>query len=248
LRNQQFLSLNELNDAIGEKLNEFNHKPFQKKDGSRASAYAEEKPFLIPLPDRPYELATWKVATVQFNYHVSIDLQNYSCPYEYIKQKVNVRLTRNVVEIFYVGNRIASHPRLHGRAGQYSTSEDHMPPDHKKYISWDTERFINWAGKVGENTEAVVRYFISSHKVEQQGYKSCMTLLKLTDKYSSQRLESACARALSYTARPSLKSIQSILKSGQDKLSDSKPAPESTSNSSQYGFTRGAEYYKRRDD
>ena len=248
LRNQQFLSLYELNEAIKEKLNEFNHKTFQKKDGSRSSAYEEEKPFLIPLPDRPYELATWKIATVQFNYHVSIDFQNYSCPYEYIKQKVNVRLTKNVVEIFYAGNRIASHPRLHGRAGQYSTNEDHMPPDHKKYITWNTERFINWAEKVGENTEAVVRFFISSHKVEQQGYKSCMILLKLTDKYSSQRLESACARALSYTSRPSLKSIQSILKSGQDRLSESKPTQEDTSASSQYGFTRGADYYKRRND
>jgi len=248
LRNQQFLSLCELNEAIREKLIEFNNKPFQKKDGSRAILFAEEKPFLLPLPDRPYELATWKVATVQYNYHISTDFQNYSCPYEYIKQKVNVRLTKNVVEIFFDSNRIASHPRLYGRPGQYSTNEDHMPPDHQKYITWNSERFINWASRTGENTTAVVRFFLSSHKVEQQGYKSCMALLKLADKYSAQRLESACARALSYTARPSLKSVQAILKSGQDKLLESEPAPETISATSQYGFTRGAEYYKRRDD
>jgi hypothetical protein len=81
LRNQQFLSLRELNEAIREKLIEFNKKPFQKKDGSRATEFAQEKPFLLPLPDRPYELATWKVATVQYNYHITTDFQNYSCPY-----------------------------------------------------------------------------------------------------------------------------------------------------------------------
>ncbi len=81
LRNQQFLSLRELNEAIIKKLIEFNNKPFQKKDGSRVIAFSEEKPFLLPLPDRPYELATWKIATIQFNYHISIDSQNYSCPY-----------------------------------------------------------------------------------------------------------------------------------------------------------------------
>lgn len=248
LRNQQFLSLRELNEAIREKLIEFNNKPFQKKDGSRAISFAQEKPFLLSLPDRPYELATWKVATVQYNYHITTDFQNYSCPYEYIKQKVNVRLTKNVVEIFFDCNRIASHPRLYGRPGQYSTNADHMPPDHQKYITWNSERFINWASKTGENTTAVVRFFLNSHKVEQQGYKSCMALLKLADKYSAQRLESACARALSYTTRPSLKSVQAILKSGQDKLFESEPAPETTSVASQYGFTRGAEYYKRRDD
>lgn len=57
--------------------------------------------------------------------------------------------------------------------------------------------------------------FLSSHKVEQQGYKSCIALLKLADRYSVQQLESACRKALSYTVSPS---VQTILKSGQDKL------------------------------
>ncbi len=123
---------------------------------------------MLPLPNRPYELATWKVATVQYNYHICTDSQNYSCPYEYIKQKVDVRITKNVVEIFFEGNRIASHPRLHGRPGQYSTIEEHMPPDHQKYINWNGERFIAWAEKIGENTAVVVRFFLSSHKVSNR--------------------------------------------------------------------------------
>lgn len=116
LRHQQFLSLPELNGAILEKLDEFNRKPFQKKPGNRLSVFfEEEKNFLQLLPRQPYELAQWKVATVQYNYHISVDKMFYSVPYEYIKQKVDVRLTRNVIEVLFDGNRICSHPRLHGR-------------------------------------------------------------------------------------------------------------------------------------
>ena len=118
-----------------------------------------------------------------------------------------------------------------------------MPPDHQKYVQWNGERFIRWAGKIGSSTETVVRAILTSYKVEQQGYKSCMGLLKLADKYSPGRLEGACRRALEYTPRPSLKNIQTILASGQDKVSAEQDA--SALSSSRYGFTRGAEYYGR---
>ena len=250
IRNQQFLSLRELNIAIIEKLHIFNNKPFQKKDGNRSEVFKEEKPFLLPLPLKPFELATWKIATVQYNYHIAVESQNYSVPYEYIKQKVDVRITKNVIEVFFEGNRISSHPRLYGITGQYSTIETHMPPDHKAYVSWNGERFRNWAAKIGTNTSTVVNLFLTNHKVEQQGYKSCMTLLKLADKYSIQRLEAACTKAVYYTPVPSLKSIQAILKSGQDKAVTNENLTEAPSKTSEYGFTRGAEYYKsmRRDD
>lgn len=101
LRNQKFFSLSELNNAIREKLNSFNKKPFQKKEGSRYSIFLEEeKPMLMPLPTTPYELAIWKKATVQFNYHISVDKMHYSVPYEYIKHEVDVRVTCNVIEVF----------------------------------------------------------------------------------------------------------------------------------------------------
>lgn len=198
----------------------------------------------MPLPAVPFELAMWKVATVQYNYHISVDKQNYSVPYEYIKQKVDVRLTSHTVEVFFEGNRIASHPRLYGRPNQYSTLEMHMPPDHQKYLQWNGERFLNWAEQIGENTEVVVHHFLTMYAIEQQGYKACMALLKLTDKYPPERLENACRKALSYTPQPSYKSIQSILKSGQDKLLLAEPEP-TVKKASQYSFTRGAEYYRR---
>ena len=244
LRNRQFLSLLELNTAIWEKLYQFNHKPFQKKEGSRASLFEEEKPFLHSLPAEPYELSQWKVATVGPNYHISVDKMNYSVPYEYIKQKVDVRLTRNMVEVFFGGNRICSHVRLHGRLNQYSTNEDHMPPDHKKYMLWDGDRFISWASKMGPQTETVIRAILASHKIEQQGYKPCLALLKLADKYTGNRLEAACGKALTFTPQPSFKLVKGILASGQDQTVSETDRVEK-SESSQYGFARGAEYYGR---
>ena len=242
IRNQRFFSLREMNAVIREKLHAFNHKPFQKKEGSRASVFAEERTFLLPLPKNAFELASWKIATVQYNYHVSVDGQFYSVPYEYIKRKVDVRLTRNVVEVIFEGIRVCSHVRLHGRQGQYSTQEAHMPPNHQQYTQWNGDRFRKWAAKIGENTATIVETILTGYKVEQQGYRACMTLLKMADTYTPERLETACTRALSYTPRPSYKAIQTILKSGQDKISEKSAAP---SDPSPFGFTRGADYYGR---
>jgi len=87
----------------------------------------------------------------------------------------------------------------------------------------------------------VISAILGGYKVEQQGYKACMGLLKLADKYTPERLENACKKALTFTPRPSLKNIQAILSSGQDKVEETISAlPES---SAKYGFTRGAEYY-----
>jgi len=155
LRNRQFFSIRELNQAVKEKLLEFNEKPFQKKPGNRASALEEEKPFLLPLPKHSFEMAEWRIATVQLNYHVCVEKMNYSVSYEYLKRKVDVRMTRNMVEIFYGGNRIASHVRLRGRPGQYSTVLEHMPENHQQYTQWNAERFIAWARGIGEKTERV---------------------------------------------------------------------------------------------
>ena len=119
-----------------------------------------------------------------------------------------------------------------------------MPPEHTAYLQWNSERFLRWASSIGENTAAVVRVFLTAHKVEQQGYKSCMALLKPSDHYSVVRLEDACRKALTFTPSPILKSVQAILKSEQDLLQtedvDPEPVPQKA-----HRFTRGAEYYRR---
>lgn len=246
LRNEQFFSLAELNQAIRRKLKEFVNRPFQKKEGTRYEIFRDEElPLLAKLPATPYELAEWKQATVQFNYHISIDGMLYSVPYEFIKRKVDVRVTDTVIEIFYNHNRIASHRRLYGRKGQYSTVTEHMPADHQAYLEWNGDRFRKWAERIGTNTCRVVNAVLASQRVEQQSYRSCMGLLKLADKYSGQRLEAACKKALSYTARPSCKSIKNILAAGQDKFDTESQAPNTASIQDRHAITRGADYYRR---
>lgn len=247
LRNWKCFTLQELNEAIREKLDEFNRRPFQKKEGSRQSVFLDyEQPLLQPLPDKPFELSEWKICVVAYNYHVSADKMYYSVPCEYIRQKADVRLTRNTVEVFIDGNRVASHMRKYGYPGQYSTLPEHMPEDHRKYTRWSAERFLSWARSIGENTVAVIKVILASQKIEQQGYRVCMALLKLSDKYTAARLEAACKRALSYTTSPSFKSVRIILVSGQDELPDEPPDSTQTEvadNSAEFGITRGSGYY-----
>lgn len=245
LRNEQFFSLAELNAVIREKLKAFSRRPFQKRDGNRYDIFVEEElPLLAPLPSSRYELAEWKQLTVQFNYHIACGNMYYSVPHEYLKRKVDVRITDTTIEIFYNHTRIASHRRLYGRSGQYSTVVAHMPEDHQKYLEWDGDRFRRWGMQIGPCTAAVVNGILNAQKVEQQSYRSCMGLLKLTDKYSAKRLEAACALALSYTAAPSYKSIKDILAAGKDKQeADNNRKAETQANS--FALTRGADYYRR---
>lgn len=167
----------------------------------------------------------------------------YSVPYQYIRNKVDVRVTETTIEIFYNHNRLASHRRLYGRPGMYSTAAEHMPEDHQKYLEWNGDRFRRWAASIGTNTNEVVNAILISGRVEQQSYRSCMGLLKLAEKYSDDMLEAACKKALSYTSSPSYKSIKNLLipmkdkdTHSSDKISEEKPKKPS-------GITRGARYY-----
>ncbi|WML37979.1 hypothetical protein RCG19_12045 [Neobacillus sp. OS1-2] len=251
LRNETFFTLNELNKAIKGKLAEFNQKDFQKKSGSMQTAFIEEEKFaLLPLPGSPYELATWKKATVQYDYHIIVDKMYYSVPYEYIKYEVDVRITRKIIEIFYKNFRIASHMRLEGKDGQLSTIPEHMPIQHKQYLDFNRNYFMKWAEAVGPNSLAMVKALLDSYKVEKQALKSCMGLTKLADQYSIERLESACKRAFSYSPRPNLNSIKTILKTGQDKLNTfatRTTGVDKVDQDSTHGFVRGAAYYGRKD-
>ena len=113
---------------------------------------------LAPLPATRFELSDWKTATVQINYHKSIDEMLYSVPFEYIKKKADVRVTDTTIEFFYNHNRIASHRRLKGRPGQYSTITEHMPEDHQKYPEWNGDHFRKWAKRIGINTCSSPRF------------------------------------------------------------------------------------------
>jgi transposase len=243
LRNEQFFSIGELNTAIRRKLEEYNKRPFQKKEGSRLGLFRDEElPLLAPLPAAPFELATWKHATVQYNYHIAVDGMLYSVPYNYIHKEVDVRVTDSVIEIFYEHERIASHKHLYGRKSQYSTVKSHMPEGHQQYLEWDGNRVRQWGERVGINTYKVVDLILTSRPVEQQSYRSCMGLLKLAGKYSASQLEAACSQALSYTAVPSYKVVRDILATDSTSMTTGSTASTKPASG---GITRGADYYRR---
>jgi len=243
LRTRKFFSITELNEAVAEKLREYNEKPFQKRPGSRLSAFLEEeKEYLQPLPSERYELAVWKKAVCGYNYHVLVDKNYYSVPYEFIKYELDIRVTSATVEIFFNNHRIYSHPRIHGKVEQYKTIPEHMPEKHKHYAEWNAESFNSWAETVGKSTKVAVKSILSSHKVEQQGYRACLGIMKLCDKYGVERLEGACEKALSYTPNPNYRNIESILISGGDKLEKSKKEMKPAIDES-YSYIRGAEYH-----
>jgi hypothetical protein len=243
IRNQKHFSIHELNESILEKLSELNERPFQKREGSRLTAYMnEEKEFMKALPTSPYELAVWSTATIQSDYLITDGKNKYSVPFDLIGHVVNVRITSTTIEAFYNGSRVSSFPREKEILRNPIVKPEHMPDHHKKYLEYNEETFIEWAKSIGPNSTIVVKNFLESGKVPEQGYKSCASLSKLADRYSHQRIEDACTRALAYSLSPNIKIISTILKTGQDKLIKEEIANHSSGKA--YGFTRGAGYFE----
>ena len=127
---------------------------------------------------------------------------------------MEIRSTEKLIEIYYQGNRICTHRRLHGRMGQYATNPDHMPQNHRLYGEWNKERFQRWASDIGPSVRSVVDKLFSAYRVEEQAYKGCLSLLKLADRYSPDRLEGACCVALAHIPSPRYKNIRLILEAG----------------------------------
>ena len=215
LRKQRFTSLGQLNEAIGELVELINAKPFKKLEGSRTSLFKElDRPALRPLPSDPYEFASWRGAKVNIDYHVEVDRHYYSVPYQLAGQVVEIRLTSTTVEVFLKNKRVASHPRSYHK-GRHATQSAHMPDSHRRYLEWTPGRIVHWAQKTGPSTAAFVEALMASRPHPEQGFRSALGVMRLAKKYSPERLEAACARALSVKSF-SYKSVESMLKHGLD--------------------------------
>jgi hypothetical protein len=129
-------------------------------------------------------------------------------------------------------------------------SRNICPFQHKQYLDFNRDYFLKLAEAIGPNSLAMVKALLDSYKVEKQALKSCMGLTKLADQYSIERLESACKRAFSYSPRPNLKRIKTILKTGQDKLNSSATRTTNADKVGQdctHGFVRVVAYYGRKE-
>ncbi len=221
LRHRTFFSLPELNAAIAQLLERLNHRSFKKLPGCRRTAFEQiDQPALRPLPAAPYVYATWKKVRVHIDYHVELDGYYYSVPYALVKQQLEARLTERTVEVFHKGQRVASHIRSNLK-GRHTTTPEHMPKAHREYAEWTPQRLVHWAEKSGPATAGVIGHILAHRPHPQQGFRSCLGILRLSERYGADRLEAACGRALRLNACR-YQSIASILERGLDR----QPLPE----------------------
>jgi transposase len=239
LRDHRFFSVGELNQAIGPLLEKLNAQPFQKLEGSRHSWFeAQEKDKLLALPAQPFELATWTKAKVNIDYHVVVDYHLYSVPYCLIHQVLEVRSTARTVELFHEGKRVAAHVRS-DVPGKFTTLEEHRPKSHQRYLEWTPSRLVEWARKTGPQCGKVVEHILQSKPHPEQGFRSCLGIIRLGKGVGPERLEAACGRALRFGAC-SYRSIKSILENG---LEQQDQEPELPLHSPGHENVRGQVYY-----
>jgi transposase len=241
LRKRTFFSFAEIQAAVAVQVRELNERPFQRLPGSRKSVFvSEELPTLRRLPVRPYEHQERKNARVHIDYHVELHGHYYSVPFRLVREKVEIRYTQDVVEIFREGLRVASHVRSDAK-GRATTDLSHMPAKHRAYAEWSPERFESWARKVGPETERLILAVFARYPHPALAYRSCLGILRLEQRYGATRLEQAAARTLAFGGA-SYKSVSHVLKAGLDREAvqavRSRPEPLFHEN------LRGPDYFK----
>jgi transposase len=211
LRHRTFYHLDELNEAISQLLAKLNDRVMRHVKQSRRQIYERlDRPALKPLPARPYEYAEWKKVGVNIDYHISFDDHFYSAPYTLVGEKLWCRATYRTIELIHKGKRIASHPRSFEKYG-YSTLPEHRPASHRAHLEWTPSRLIDWGKSVGPHTGAVIDHVIRSKPHPEQGYRSALGILRLSNKFGADRLERACERALQIRS-PNYQTIKTMLK------------------------------------
>lgn len=188
-------------------------------------------------------MSEWRTAKVRPDYHISVESMFYSVPYEYINRQVEVKLTDNLVEVYFNHMRIASHKRLYGKFGQLSTVRDHMPDNHKLFADQTPGAALEWAESIGPNTSQVIRYLLDTSQTEKLALQSIFSLKKSERRYTKYEIERACKMIISMTNRPTVKSIQTILKNNKKNDAEQELKRKAETNINNYGFTRGASYY-----
>ena len=246
LRNRQFATLPELRVAIRERMDAYNREPFQKRAGSRLSVFqTEEKALLRPLPSAPFEISRWVMGRrVQKNGHVVWEKNFYSAPYAHIGQGVDLRITTQMLEIYRNHERLTSHLLLPKHVINEYRTNDADQPQGEKYREWDAVRIRAWATRVGPSMVTVVNRIFEAVPVNEQGFDAALAALRLSRRYSSERVEKACQIALEGRIHsPRYAHLRPILETGQDKASTRRTPRFEPTEPETGGYVRGADYY-----
>jgi transposase len=240
LRKRTFYSILEINDAIQPLLEELNDKKMRHLGSSRKELFEQyEKKELKNLPSEHFEIYEWKNAKINIDYHVQFETNYYSAHHGLVHKDVELRITKNVIEIYHSNKLVALHKRSF-QIGKYSTLKGHMPMPHQKHVEWTPERILNWASGIGVNTTKCFGIIIARYPHPEQGFRSCLGILRLAKQYSEYRLEAACTRAV-VSSQVSFKSIKNILKTSLDKVKIKEEPMENISIN--HENIRGSDYY-----
>jgi transposase len=244
LRHERFFSLAALNARITELREPLNAKVMRVYRASRRDLFTQlDQPALHPLPAEPFVVAEWTIdARVNIDYHIDVHGHYYSVPYQLLHELVDARRTATTVEIFQRGQRVAAHVR-DDRRGRHTTDPAHMPKAHREHLEWSPSRLIDWARTVGPQSAALVEAILADRPHPEQGYRSCLGILRLAKGYGVERLEAACARAGAAHAR-SYRHVDAILKHGLDRLPLAPEAHTPLTLGPAHEHLRGPEYYQ----
>ena len=217
LRKRKFFSLGEVNQAIAQLLTGLNDRPFRKTEGSRRSLFETlDKSALRALPAERYQYGDWATARVNIDYHVVLDNHFYSVPYRLVHELVEVRASAATVEIFHKAVRVASHVRSHA-PNKATTVDGHRPKSHQRYLEWTPSRIVEWGAKIGPLTAELLERIMASKPHPEQGFRSCLGVIRLGQEYGNQRVEGVALRALQHRTY-SYKNVESMLKHNLDTL------------------------------
>ena len=243
LRNKEFYSLSEANEAVGILLEKLNNKTMRQLKKSRRELFESiDQPTLRRLNPSAYVFSQWKKARVNIDYHIAFDGCFYSTPYQLVGKEVEVRATQSVIEVFHGSHRVASHCRS-DRPGHCSTNFSHRPKSHQEYVKWTPERITHSASQKGPQVGLFVKSLVSSKPHPEQGYRAALGVIRLSDKYGETRLNQACAKALNIQSI-SYQTVKNILRNNMDKADHPKANEITKEFFSSNSNVRGKEYYQ----
>jgi transposase len=226
LSGREFRSLDHLNEVTAWWLREVADVRVHRQTRRRPiDLFAEELPHLIPLPERPYEVAEVVYRTVDAEGMVSFGQNRYSAPWQYIGQVLPLRITDEEVTIY--GPRLevlAQHGRFPPtEKHRESRQREHLPPrDVTRRRALLRERFAQLGSLAARFLEGLLG-------TQRCGWDQAQKVLALLGTYRREDLLAALERAVRYGAF-SAKSVERILavqarpKTALDRMAEDKPS------------------------
>lgn len=196
MQDHSFFSLDEINHYLARQVELLNELPFQGLDISRNDLFERnEKLALKALPAEPYQMIVDQLKQkVPSNYHVSYLKHEYSVPYQFRGEVVNVVVDQSRIRVYFENKLIATHIVKEEPMGA-TTLREHMPAEHlAEHYSMDKDANLEWARNTGEAVEKLVSnwYSKTANSKSRVIGKRCKALMKLSTKNGKEVLSEAC--------------------------------------------------------